>query len=227
MTETAPAQDTVTIALWDAPVRLVHWSMALLIPAMWWTAEEGELERHRTLGLALLFLILFRLIWGVIGSEPARFARFVRGRRAIGDYLAGRLRPPPGHNPLGAISVVAMLALVVTQLTLGLVAQDDYGLVAGPLNHLVSAETAEWATETHELLFNAIVALVALHVASVLYYQLIRRSNLIGPMLTGRKAVPAGTAAPRRAGAAALVAALVIAAALTGWIANGGPPLGS
>lgn len=223
-----PSQETgaMTIRLWDAPVRLIHWGMALLVPALWWTAEEGEMERHRTLGLVMLFLILVRLIWGFVGSDPARFTHFVRGPRAIADYLAGRVAAPPGHNPLGALSVMAMLALIVGQLSLGLIAQDEYGIVTGPLNFLVSAETGEWATEIHHMLFNGIVAFVALHVATVLYYQLVRRSNLIGPMLTGRKAVPSGTAEPRRAGAIALVIALVFAAAVTGWIVNGAPPLG-
>lgn len=215
-----------TIRLWDVPVRAVHWGMVLLIPAMWWTAEEGALEWHRRLGLALLFLILVRLVWGFVGNDPARFAHFVRGPRAIADYLTGRVAAPLGHNPFGALNVVAMLALVVGQLALGLIAQDEYAVVTGPLNHLVSAETGELATEIHELLFNAIVALITLHIATVLFMQWVRRSNLIGPMLTGRKAVPAGTAEPRRAGAAALVTALVIAAAVTSWVAFGAPPLG-
>lgn len=227
MAEPAHDTDLTTVKLWDVSVRLIHWGMALLIPAMWWTAEEGELEWHRRLGLTLMALILFRLVWGFIGSDPARFVHFVRGPRAIGDYLVGRTPAPLGHNPLGALSVVAMLALIAAQLSLGLIAQDEYGLVSGPLNHLVSAETGEWATEIHELLFDAIVAVAALHIASVLYYELIRRSNLIGPMLTGRKAVPAGTAVPRRAGVGAVIAALAIAAVVTGWLANGAPPLGS
>ena len=223
-----PSQETGTtvIRLWDVPVRLIHWGMALLIPALWWTAEEGEMERHRTLGLVMLFLILVRLVWGFVGGDPARFTHFVRGPRAIAGYLAGRVAAPLGHNPLGALSVVAMLALIVGQLSLGLIAQDEYGFVTGPLNFLVSAETGEWATEIHKILFNVIAAFVGLHIATVLYYQFVRHSNLIGPMLTGRKSVPANTAEPRRAGAIALVIALVIAATVTGWIVNGAPPLG-
>lgn len=216
----------VMIRLWDWPVRLVHWAMVLLLPALWWTAEEGDIERHRWLGQTMLFLIILRLIWGFIGSEPARFARFVRGPGAIIGYLRGTVATPLGHNPLGALSVVALLAILSVQVGLGLLAQDEDGLVAGPLNHLVSYETAEVLTDWHHWLFDFIVALIALHIATVLYYQLVRRSNLIGPMLTGRKAVPAGTAEPRRAEAIALVTALVIAAACTGWIAAGAPPLG-
>jgi cytochrome b len=214
------------IRLWDWPVRLVHWSMAALIPMMWWTAEEGELERHRQLGMVLLFLILFRLAWGFMGSETARFSSFVRGPRAIADYLAGRSAAPLGHNPLGALSVVALLGLVAGQLALGMVAQDEYGMVTGPLNFLVSAEVGEAATEIHEALFNGIITLVALHVAAILYYQFVKRDNLIGPMLSGRKAVNSSITEPRRAGFGALIGALVIAGALTSWIAWGAPPLG-
>lgn len=215
------------IRLWDWPVRLVHWGMTALIPLLWWTAEEGEMERHRQLGLMLLFLVLFRLVWGFVGSETARFASFVRGPRAIADYLAGRTAAPLGHNPLGALSVVALLALLVGQLALGMIAQDEYGMVTGPLNHLVSATVGETATEIHEALFNGIVALVALHIGAVLYYQFVKRHNLIGPMLSGRKAVESGVAEPRRAGIAALIGALLIAAAITSWIASGAPPLGA
>lgn len=214
------------IRLWDWPVRLVHWSMAALIPLMLWTAEEGEMERHRQLGMLLLFLMLFRLTWGFMGSETARFSSFVRGPRAIADYLAGRTAAPLGHNPLGALSVVALLALVVGQLALGMVAQDEYGMVTGPLNHLVSADMGEAATEIHEALFNGIIALVALHIGAVLFYQFVKRNNLIGPMLSGRKAVDSGVAQPRRAGISALIGALLIAAALTSWVASGAPPLG-
>jgi cytochrome b len=198
--------------------------MALLIPAMWWTAEEGFLEQHRIMGLILLALVIFRLIWGVCGSETARFSRFVRGPKAVLAYLRGEGGAALGHNPLGGWSVAALLLVVSAQMSLGLIAQDEYAIVAGPLNHLVSYETAEAATELHEALFNGVAALIALHIAAVLFYQLRKRNNLIGPMLTGRKPVPVGTAQPRQAGTRAAVLALLAAIAIAGWIALGAPP---
>jgi cytochrome b len=214
----------VTVRLWDWPVRVCHWGMVLLLPALWWTGEEGELEWHRWLGLAMLFFVLLRVIWGFIGSQPARFAGFLRGPGAVLAYLQGKLPAPLGHNPLGGWSVAALLGILSLQLGLGLVAQDEYAVVAGPLNPLVTYETAEAATEWHERLFNGILALVALHIAAVLFYLIARRTNLIGPMLTGCKAVDADTAQPRMASPPATLAALALAIGVTLWIACGAPP---
>jgi cytochrome b len=213
-----------TVRLWDWPVRLVHWGMVLLIPAMWWTAKQDFLEQHRVLGLTLLALIVFRLIWGMFGSETARFSYFLRGPKAVVAYLRGASGETLGHNPLGGWSVAVLLLLISAQLALGLVAQDEYAIVAGPLNHLVSYETAEAATEWHEALFNGIAALIALHILAVLFYQFGKRRNLIGPMLTGRKAVAATTAQPHLAGKWTAWVALLVALAIAGWIAAGMPP---
>jgi len=213
-----------TVRLWDWPVRLVHWVMALLIPALWWTAEQGMIEQHRILGLTMLQLVVFRVIWGLVGSDTARFTHFVRGPAAILAYLRGRGGDTLGHSPLGALSVMALLTVIGAQLVLGLVAQDEYGLIAGPLNHLISYEQAEAATELHKTLFNAVAAFAGLHILAVLFYQFAKRTNLIGPMLTGRKQVQAGTPQPRLAGWRTQVIALALAAAIVGWIAAGAPP---
>jgi cytochrome b len=213
-----------TIRLWDWPVRVCHWGMVLLLPALWWTAEEGDLELHRRLGLTMLLLVTFRLIWGLAGSQAARFASFLRGPGTVLAYLRGKMPAPLGHNPLGGWSVAALLGILSLQLGLGLVAQDEYADVTGPLNHLVSYETGAAATEWHEALFNGILALVAVHIVTVLFYQFARRTNLIGPMLTGRKAVDPSTAQPRLAGKYVPWIALAAALAMTGWIATGAPP---
>src|SRR4051794_18611755 len=99
-----------SVRVWDLPTRLVHWAMAALIPWSWWTAHHDQLERHRLSGYLLLGLLLFRLIWGFAGSDTACFAAFVRGPAAIRRYLRGEAPASPGHNPLGALSVVALLA---------------------------------------------------------------------------------------------------------------------
>lgn len=212
------------VHLWDWPVRLAHWGFVLLLPMLWWTAEEGDIETHRRLGIALLFLLLLRLIWGLFGSDPARFARFIKAPRAVLAYLRGAQAPPLGHSPLGGWSVAALLAVLSIQLGMGLVAQDEYGLVAGPLNHLVSYETAEMITEWHEAFFNAILAFIALHLIAVLFYTMVRHSALIGPMLTGQKEVEDDTPQPRMAPWHTALLTLIAAAALTAWIAAGAPP---
>lgn len=177
-----------TMRVWDLPTRLVHGAMAALIPWSWWTAHTDQLERHRLSGYLLLGLLLFRLIWGFVGSETARFAVFVRGPAAIRRYLRGEAPARPGHNPLGALSVVALLAALGAQIGLGLLAVDEDGLESGPLSYLVSFDTARSAAAIHHKLFWGLVALIALHVAAIAYYVLVRKRNLVTPMITGRAA---------------------------------------
>jgi cytochrome b len=212
---------TARVAVWDAPVRFVHWLIALLIPFSWWTAEQEMMEWHYRSGLTILGLLVFRLIWGVIGSSTARFASFVRGPRRILDHLRGRREFMLGHNPLGALSVLALLAMLVAQVTLGLFAADEDGLESGPLAHLVDADLGEKLTELHETGFYILLVLIALHVTAILFYLLVKRRNLVAPMITGKIAAPPDTAPMRPAGAVRFLAAALLAAAFVWWIANG------
>lgn len=175
------------------------------------------LEWHYRTGLAILGLVVFRLAWGVIGSSTARFANFVRGPRRVLDYLRGRGVPFLGHNPLGALSVLALLAMVAVQAGLGLFASDEDGLMPGPLSGLVSDERSEAATELHEALFDWLLILIGLHVAAILFYLVVKRENLVGPMFTGRRPAPPGAPAMVPAPRGRLLAALAIAAA-TIWL---------
>jgi cytochrome b len=175
-----------TMRVWDLPTRLVHWAMAALIPWSWWTAHNDQLERHRLSGYLLLGLLLFRLIWGFAGSETARFASFVRGPVAIRRYLRGEAPARLGHNPLGALSVLALLAALAAQIGLGLFAVDEDGLESGPLSYLVSFDTARSAAAIHHKLFWGLVALVALHIAAIAYYLVAKKRNLVATMITGR-----------------------------------------
>ena len=201
------------------PTRIVHWSISLLIPFSWWTASHDQLERHRASGYALIGLIVFRLIWGVAGSETARFATFVKGPRAIRDYLRGSGAPAAGHNPLGALSILAMLAALAGQIGLGLIAVDEDGIESGPLSYLVSFDTGRWAAGLHHTIFWAIVALAVLHVGAVLWYALVRRRNLVPAMITGKDSLdsPQPAFAPLWRFALAAVAA----AALAWFISSG------
>jgi cytochrome b len=208
--------------IWDRPVRLVHWLIALLIPFSWWTAEEEMMEWHYRSGLTILGLLLFRLIWGVIGSSTARFSSFVRGPRAIADYLRGRSPPVLGHNPLGALSVIGLLTMLAVQVGLGLFAADEDGLESGPLAHLVSGKTAEEVAELHGSAFIVIVALIGLHVAAILFYLLVKRDNLVKPMVTGRREAPMGAQAMEHAPAWRFLIAAALAAVAVYWIAGGG-----
>lgn len=219
--------DKKRIRLWDAPVRIIHWSFVLLIPALWWTAEDLDVDLHIRLGLAMLALVTFRLAWGVAGSDTARFSQFVKGPGSVLSYLksGGATHSVPGHNPLGGWSVLVLLGLLGLQIGLGLIAQDEDGLSSGPLNHFVSFETAEAAREWHEAVFNLLVAMVVLHVGAILFHRIVKRDNLIHPMLSGMKEVDEAVKEPGRATPLAALACLIVAMAFTSWIARGAPLL--
>jgi cytochrome b len=174
--------------VWDLPLRVFHWALALLVIAQVATATIGgnAMEWHARGGYAILALVLFRIVWGFVGGTHARFADFVRGPSRILAYLRGNGGAHAGHNPLGGWSVLAMLASLLLQATTGLFANDDV-MMEGPLARHVSGRVSEIATQVHDINAWVLVSLVALHVVAVLYYLVARRDNLILPMLSGRK----------------------------------------
>lgn len=213
------------VKIWDGAIRLLHWLLVLLVAISWWTAENGELEYHRYSGYAILGLLIFRIYWGFAGSWTARFASFVKGPQAILAYIrqpAERGAVTPGHNPLGALNVVALLLVLVAQVVLGLFAVDVDGIESGPLSHLVSFDTGRTCAEVHEILFNVLLGLIAIHIAAVLYYLVFKRDNLISPMVHGRREFDDG-AAPKPASISLLNLAIGIALAggLAWWVVSG------
>lgn len=210
------------VPIWDAPTRLFHWVIVVLVALQWWTAEEEKIELHVTLGLVTLGLLLFRVIWGVVGGSTARFASFVRGPRAIFAYLRGRAGYVLGHNPLGALSVIGLLGALAAQVGLGLFASDEDGLYGGPFVHLIDPDLSEEIAELHEDLFDVLLVLIGLHVAAIVYYAWVKRDDLVTPMITGKREVPAGVEGLRAAPAWRLAVAALIAAALATWIASFG-----
>ena len=211
--------------VWDLPTRLFHWLLAALIAFSWWSIRNHHTDWHIWSGCAILTLLIFRLLWGFAGSSTARFSSFVRGPRAIGDYWRGKWKGI-GHNPLGALSVLALLGAVAIQVSLGLISEDEDGLYMGPLATLVSTDTADKARDIHELWFNAILGLIALHLLAILYYRM-RGCKLTWPMITGRARLEPGIA-PMRPGKwwVALIC-LAIGIGITRWVIAGAPPFGS
>jgi len=167
-------------------------------------------------------LLIFRLLWGFVGSSTARFANFVRGPRSIRDYLAGRWSGI-GHNPLGALSVIALFVAVAIQVGLGLVSEDEDGIYTGPLYRLVSTETSDRVRDIHELWFNVVLALIAVHVTAIIYYRM-RGKHLTKPMITGRAKIQPDTQ-PMRPGRwwVALIC-LMVGIGITRWVIAGAPP---
>jgi cytochrome b len=210
-----PAPTVSAIRVWDLPTRLVHWSFVAGVSFSWWTAETGRLEWHRWSGYTLLALVLFRLYWGFAGGSTARFGNFVRGPRAILGYLRGEGRAAIGHNPLGALSVLALLGLLLLQIVLGLFAVDVDGIESGPLSLYVSFETGRACAEWHELVFNALLTLIVVHLVAVLYYVFFKRQNLIGAMVTGKRIFETDMVPMTPASWVKLLAGVILAAGIT------------
>lgn len=190
-----------TVAAWDGPTRLFHWLLAAFVLCAWFSAEFSSaigdrlMVWHRWNGLALLVLVVWRILWGLFGPAPARFRAFVQGPAAALRY-ARQLRSGAsarylGHNPLGALMILALLAALLMQATLGLFATDDNDLTGGPLHRLVSEHLNDRATGWHGRIFHfVLLPLVALHIAANALYGVLKREPLISAMITGRK--PAG-----------------------------------
>ena len=217
----------VSVRVWDLPIRLFHWLLVGLIAFSWWTAQYDHLDWHIWSGCAILTLLIFRLLWGFVGSSTARFSSFLPGPKSVVRYLRASRWDTIGHTPLGALSVIALLLLLSVQVGLGLIAEDEDGTTFGPLSHLVSTDTSDTAREIHSVNFDLILALIALHVGAILYYRLVRGKRLTLPMLTGRAQIeaPARSMQPGKWWAALLC--LAVALAITRWVIAGAPPIGS
>lgn len=183
------SEDTVEsrtrVRVWDVPTRLFHWLMVLGFAFSWWSGETGRLEWHRWSGYGLFGLVIFRIYWGFFGSSTARFNQFIRGPRAVASYLRGAWPVKPGHNPLGALSVLALLFLLAALIMFGLFAVDVDGIESGPLSLYVSFDAGRAAAEWHEEIFDVMLWLVGLHVAAIAWYRVVKRENLIAAMFHG------------------------------------------
>lgn len=207
--------------LWDAPVRITHWLLVLLLGFSWWSAENHEMEWHRYSGYAILTLLLFRIYWGFAGSGNARFGTFIRRPSVVGAYarnlFTGPARRWPGHNPLGGWSVLALLTALAVQISSGLFTVDEDGLESGPLSDRVDFDTGRLFAEVHEISFTILQILVVLHVLALLFYFFVKKDNLLWPMIVGRKPLsadddwPTLSFAPHWRWMVGIVAALAIA----------------
>ena len=218
------------ILVWDGALRLFHWSTVFLVAAMWWTAENGIMDWHKRMGMILLGLISFRLVWGLLGPRTARFTSWKIGPGAILGYLKGLTggahKPSFGHNPMGTLSVIAMLLALSVQVGTGLFSVDVDGLESGPLASLVSFEAGRQAAEIHETAFNVLVILIGLHIAAIVTYLVFFKDNLVRPMVTGRRASEdfegGETLADNKLSWPRLAIALAVAVAVMWAVFNGG-----
>ncbi len=213
-----------TIRVWDLPTRIFHWALVIFIIALVTTGLIGgnAMLWHMRCGFAVLSLLLFRLVWGLMGGHWSRFANFIYSPRTILNYLKGAGKPEHsvGHNPLGAGSVFAMLLVLLAQVGTGLFSDDDIA-TSGPLSKFVSNALVSAATSYHKNVGKyVLLALVVLHIAAIIFYLMKKRENLIAPMIHGDKALAQALPASRDdAGSRALAA--VVFAVCAGVVATG------
>ena len=193
-------QINLPMPIWDIPIRLFHWLLVLLIAFMWVSGKQGWLEYHMLSGYAILSLLIFRVVWGFVGSDTARFLFFLKSPiEAVRHLLHITKREPDteiGHNAAGGWMVVGMLALLFAQVFTGMSANDDIS-VEGPLARLVGKDWSDWATSQHHFLFNIVQIVVALHILAIVAYAIPKRHDLVRPMITGKKRMPGAMQAPR------------------------------
>lgn len=202
--------NSARVRLWDLPTRLFHWLLALGVIAALVSGQIGGrlIDLHGKIGLGIAGLVAFRLVWGFAGSTYARFAYFFPSPTRIKAYLNGEWRGL-GHNPLGALSVFALIFLLTAQVVTGLFANDDIAFV-GPLYDLVDRSLSDRLTGIHHLLSNVLIGLVVLHLAAIVFYVRVKKDNLVKPMLTGWKDGATGDQA-KGGSALALIVAVMIA----------------
>ena len=224
MTSPSPARQRLRV--WDLPTRLFHWSLAASVIGLIVTAKTGAMDWHFRLGYTVLALLMFRILWGFVGGRWSRFSAFLYSPSSLIAYLRGRAAPAHrvGHTPLGALSVFALLGVLVVQVLSGLMS-DDAITFTGPLATRVPGGWSSAATDWHKDAGQwLVIALLVLHAAAVLVYVLVKRQTLVRPMLSGDKAVePAPTLAPSRDDWASRGVALVLfglCAAVARWVAS-------
>jgi cytochrome b len=178
------------IRVWDLPIRLFHWCLLIGIVLSFVTVKIGgnAMEFHARVGYCVLTLIVFRVCWGLIGSHHARFINFVPSPKGLLNYLSGKAKVGLGHNPLGALSVLALLFSIGLQAVTGLFANDDIAF-EGPLAKHVSNETVALLTSIHHQNEKVLIVLIVVHLCAIFYYQKFKGENLIKPMLLGDKEI--------------------------------------
>lgn len=212
-----------TIRIWDLPTRLFHWSLVLLVGISWTTSEIGgnAMQYHMWSGYAVLTLVLFRVLWGIFGSDTARFTRFLRGPSAVQAYARKLFMRDAshviGHNPLGGWMVAILLLTLLAQAGTGLFANDDI-VTEGPLYKLISKELSDLLTAVHEGTFNVLMTLVTLHIAAIVFYRLFKRDDLVRPMLTGKKVVADDAPPPRMRSTWLALPMIAFAAGAVYWL---------
>ena len=229
MARQKPPALRLPMRVWDLPIRLFHWVIVALVALSYLSIsmadgpQGGWMLAHFVCGYLMAALLLFRLVWGIVGSETARFRRFLgsplAGLRHLRDF--GRRDPDDqvGHNEAGGWMVLLMLALLAAQTGTGLFTNVD-GRREAPLAKYVGEAASGQLTSIHAALFNVLLALIALHVAAIVAYAIVKRHDLVRPMVSGKKRLPATTRAPRMASSLLALLVLIVAAVAVALLAT-------
>lgn len=215
-----PRVPSLLMRVWDAPTRLFHWAVVLLILTSYISIQKSWVQLHFLSGYTMLTLLLFRLAWGFAGSETSRFSRFLRSPVSGLQHLAafGRREPDTdiGHNAAGGWMVLVMLLALGVQAITGLFSNHDID-AQGPLAYHLTKMRSDWFSTVHGLSFYVILVLVTLHVLAIVTYAMVKRHDLVRPMITGRKRLPATLQQPRFASPVLALLLLLGAAGLV-WV---------
>jgi cytochrome b len=216
--------------VWDIPVRLFHWLLVLCLLGQWITAEilEDAMDIHFYIGYFTLGLIIFRLIWGLVGTKYAKFSSFIAGPKAMLTYLQLILSKQHnlsiGHNPVGGLILPAVLILVGLQAISGLFTSDDI-VYSGPYYDSADAELQQWMQWLHHNIFNVLLAIIAVHLVAIGWYLIFLKHNLIRPMLDGKKAVALKEGIPHSQILKAILVMCLVAAFIYWLVAINPPPI--
>ena len=216
-------ESKVPMHVWDAPTRLFHWAIVVLVCVSWLSERLNRMDLHFLSGYAVLAALLFRVMWGFVGSDTARFAHFLQSPWAAFHHLSRLHRREPdteiGHNAAGGWMVLVMLALLAVQVGTGLCANDDIER-EGPLAKYVGKDWSDWLSGIHGVNFTLIQIAVVLHVLAIVAYAVLKRHDLVRPMITGRKQLPASVPGPRIAHPVLAIVLFAVAIGVAGLVAS-------
>lgn len=173
--------------IWDLPTRIFHWTLSITLLGLWYTSETDNdlIDMHLLLGYFMLGLIIFRLLWGIVGTTHAKFINFFPSFKGLIGYLRNQDKTA-GHNPLGALMVCLFLLLLLMQAVSGLFISDDV-FTNGPYFGVLSNDLESIMETIHHNVFDIILVAVFVHIVAVAFYGLVKKHNLVKPMLTGKK----------------------------------------
>ncbi len=187
-------ENSISVRVWDLPVRLFHWLLAILVCIMYFSGNYGRFDIHILAGQGIVALLIARIAWGFAGSSNLRFSALIFKPGEYVDYLKLLSRRAPGysvaHSPIGSLAVIAILTALLVQAVTGLIAADVDGLVEGPYAYYVSYELSRFASEIHVDNERLLLAIIIAHVCANAFYYLYKKDDLISPMITGVRNVP-------------------------------------